>query len=219
MSDELSTEARAVLDAGMRAMTPTAADKARVRAALDARLTAGSAVPQGTPVVVVLGVLLAIAIAWWATHRPVRRPPATPQPVTEVRTAEAPPTPAPPVVEQRPAPPPPPPVPPVPPTPRPAVPRRPGEEDTLAAEMLLIGQARRAHAEGNDADAFRAFAEHRQRYPRGQMVEEREASELVIRCQRGDADVQTRRQAFARRFPGSVQQAHIDRVCSEPRPQ
>ena len=46
MIDELSPDARAVIAAGLRAERPTAADRARVRAALDARLAAESSRPR-----------------------------------------------------------------------------------------------------------------------------------------------------------------------------
>ncbi len=226
--NELSTEARAVLDAGFRAQSPTAADRARVRAALDARLAAESpaSLPSGaTPLTLGIAALVIAALVWWWAHRTTPQPAPQPEPpALSAPAVVAPPVVAPPVVAP-PAVAPPPSAPPVvapaePPTaPRVrAVPAL-SDEDTLAEEMRLIGRARRAHAASNDPEAMAALSEHRRRFPRGTLTEEREATELLIRCARQEPGTAGRVAAFARRFPASPQRPRIDRVCTTARPE
>jgi len=223
---ELTHEARAVLDAGRRAMSPTAADRARVRRALDARLAAPPArpvvrLPRGVSLGLGLGalVLVAVALWWWAAHP--SPPPAAPLPSPSSAAPEVRPVgPAPvapviaPVVPVVPSAVAPPVVAPVVPTPRARTTPVVSDEDTLAEEMRLLGVARRAQAASRDTEALGALAEHRRRFPRGSLTEEREATELLVRCGRQEPGLAGRIAAFARRFPQSPQQPRVDRVCA-----
>ncbi len=220
MIDELSPDARAVIAAGLRAERPTAADRARVRAALDARLAAESSrvLPRTASLGLGVAVLALVALGVWWLARRVPTPPPRPRTAPSV---VAPVVPAPSVPSVPTAPPTPPvgapvPVPtPAPPTPRPMAhaPTSDGA-DTIAEEMRLLGIARRAWADRHDADALRALSEHRRRFPRGALTEEREATELLVRCGRGDADTAARVAAFVRRFPASPQRPRVERACA-----
>lgn len=218
MIDELSPEARAVIAAGLRAERPTAADRARVRAALDARLAAESSrvLPRSASLALGVAVFALVAFGvWWAT-RPVPAPPPRPQtaPSVVAPVVAAPPVPSVPAAPSTPpAGPSLPAATPAPSRPRPQAPAR-DDADTLAEEMRLLGIARRAWADRHDVDAQRALSEHRRRFPRGVLTEEREATELLVRCGRGDADTAARVAAFVRRFPASPQRPRVERACA-----
>ncbi len=81
MIDELSPEARAVIAAGLRAERPTAADRARVRAALDARLAAESSrvLPRTASLGLGVAVLALVALGVWWLARRVPAPPPRPR--------------------------------------------------------------------------------------------------------------------------------------------
>lgn len=218
MIDELSPEARAVIAAGLRAERPTAADRARVRAALDARLAAESSrvLPRSASLALGVAVLALVALGlWWLAHR-VPAPPPRPVPSASVVAPVVPSQTVPSVPTA-------PPTPPLgasvlvpssaPPASRPQAHAR-DDADTLAEEMRLLGIARRAWAGRQEVEALRALSEHRRRFPRGALTEEREATELLVRCGRGDADTAARVAAFVRRFPASPQRPRVERACA-----
>ena len=100
------------------------------------------------------------------------------------------------------------------PTPaRPAPARGPGKrhEDQrardreLAAERVLVEQARTALSRGEVRPALEALARHEHDYPQGQLVEEREALTILGLAALGKKDeAQARAAAFRTRFPRSI---------------
>jgi hypothetical protein len=87
----------------------------------------------------------------------------------------------------------------------PAAKSRPRPSETYALELALLDRARAAVAGSDFVTALVSIREHRQRFPNGRLVEEREA--LRVKALRGlGRDDEARRAAadFAARFPRSV---------------
>jgi len=87
----------------------------------------------------------------------------------------------------------------------PAAKSRPRPSETYALELALLDRARAAVAGGDFVTALVSIREHRQRFPNGRLVEEREA--LRVKALRGlGREDEARRAAadFRARFPRSV---------------
>jgi hypothetical protein len=223
---ELSPAARAILDAGHIAQDPTALQRERNRAALRARLAAEASAPppvtrRPPPRVAWWGAAfvglaaLVVALLWRrdpSPAPPVRVPvPARPAPVIAPVIAPAPVVVAPaPVAPTQEA-----------PRPAPVVPaareRRtePTEVDTMAEELRLLRESRRALDQGDGRAALALVQTHARRFPRGQLAEEREATRVLALCASGDA-VAARRagESFASRYPQSPQLPRVRRSCA-----
>ena len=92
------------------------------------------------------------------------------------------------------------------------------EENTLAAELALLGRAHAALSRGDFTGAESALGSHARRYPRGSLVHEREALRVQCLAAGGDqAAAEAARQRFHRRFPASVLGATVDRAVAEMR--
>lgn len=101
---------------------------------------------------------------------------------------------------------------------RPTASPRAQEENTLAAELALLGRAHAALSRGDFAGAESALGSHARRYPRGSLVHEREALRVQCLAAGGDrAAAEAARQRFHRRFPESVLGATVDRAVAEMR--
>lgn len=211
----LSPEARRLLDQGRPAHDPPPAARARVRAAVDARVR--NAPPPARPLarwLALAGGLALLALVAWLARRPPA--PVAPPPAAPVLTAPvaapvpvAAPTPAP-VVAPTPAPV----ALPSPAVVAPARPRPQPAPDTLAEELRLLNAARRALAARQLDDAARPLAEHARRFPRGQLAEEREATAALVTCARGDRDASARAaERFLRAHPRSPQAPRVRRAC------
>jgi hypothetical protein len=219
--NELTPHARALLDAGRHVHDPTDADRARVRAALRARLDHPSSGPPRAPRAPVrvwfiggaVGVLV-FAIALWIFTS--RAPQPTPPPAIAVAPHVATPTPSPAPVA--------PPAAPAPativaatsPPSRPAAPRatNPLPDDGLTREVALLRAARRSLSSGALRAAERSLATHRRTFRNGQLVEERDALAAELECMR----TPPRREAFERfaaRYPESPYGPRVRRVCTE----
>lgn len=75
----------------------------------------------------------------------------------------------------------------------------------LAAERMLLEQARTSLARQNPAEALAALNEHRQRFADGQLGEEREGLEVLARFAAGEVErAQAAAAEFKRRYPQSV---------------
>ncbi len=84
--------------------------------------------------------------------------------------------------------------------------------DGLAEELRLMQRSRRAIDSGAPKTALDILAEHRRRFPRGQLKEDRMALRVVALCASGnDAAGSREAEAFARAFPKSH---HLGRVRS-----
>lgn len=93
--------------------------------------------------------------------------------------------------------------------PRPAAERSPAAR--IAAERSLVERARRALRQGHASEAASAAREHRTRFPRGRLAEEREAIWIraLVRQGRDDA-ARTRAERFRHRYPRSIHKAAVD---------
>lgn len=238
---ELSSSAREVLRAARSGGRPTAADQARVKAQLDARLADPHLVepnlgplnpsPAGLGGVAAGAAVVAGAAAVWLATAPPARPvdplvappTSTPAPFVQLRVQPAGPSAA--EAEARAeastrgA------------SPRAAV-RAPSAVEApsaspelgrtppstptaqLAAEAALV---RRAQAAVRDEDWARALAlteEHRAAFASGVLIEERLVLEAVAACGAGDAEREIRARSQLRRdHPESVHGARIERAC------
>lgn len=96
-------------------------------------------------------------------------------------------------------------------------PRRPRSQptdpgDDLASEVALLGEVQR-HVDSDPRRALRLLAQHRQRFPNGTLVEEREfftAQALWTSGQRRQARVRARR--FLARYPRSTHAPRLQRI-------
>lgn len=81
----------------------------------------------------------------------------------------------------------------------------------LEAERSLLDVARRALVEGRREDAFEALGEHGRRFPRGVLVEEREALAInaLVASQHYD-EARERAGDFVRRFPNSLLRPSVE---------
>lgn len=78
-------------------------------------------------------------------------------------------------------------------------------QESYAAELRLLQRAQAAYASSHFADALALAAEHRRRFPRGRLTEEREALRVRALSRAGRTDEADRAaKAFAERFPRSV---------------
>lgn len=230
---DLSAQARQVLQAARTAEGPTAADKARIKAQLDARLADPNAVepdlgPDPTAATTGAGPTLASAAKigavatvgavalWFATSasEPVVEAPRLVEPARgpgayqtkQVRTVPAPMTETPDDVT---------------PAARPRA-RAPAAADPartaasrLAAEAALV---RHAQAAVRDADWGRALelaAEHRAEFPRGALIEERLALEVIAACGAVEPDREARaRDELRETHPDSLHWTRIRAACA-----
>jgi hypothetical protein len=108
---------------------------------------------------------------------------------------------------------------PPPPIPAPAQPpaaaseseRQLARDRALAAERALIEQARTALSRGKPADALVLLAQHRRGFGKGQLVEEREALEILSLAAAGQTGLaRARAAAFRQSFPKSLLLRAID---------
>ena len=82
-----------------------------------------------------------------------------------------------------------------------------------SSEQELLDRGRRALREGRAAVALQVAEEHRARFRRGRLVEEREALRIrsLDRLGRGDASREAAR-AFLKRYPSSIHRLAVERV-------
>lgn len=87
----------------------------------------------------------------------------------------------------------------------------------VSEEQALIDTARAALARGRAADALTATNEHAKRFPRGRLVEEREALAIQALALSGDRTEATARASrFKRSFPNSIFVSAINRAIANP---
>ncbi len=84
---------------------------------------------------------------------------------------------------------------------------------SIAEEMRLIGRARKALGAGDNAAAVAIAAEHAQRFPSGQLTQERDAVRVRARCNRGDANARGAAEKFLARWPKSPYAAQVRGSC------
>ncbi len=77
--------------------------------------------------------------------------------------------------------------------------------DSLGSEQRLLERARSGLARGKRSDALSALREHQRRFPRGRLVEEREALTVLTLVALGRTDkARVRAKRFRKRFPDSI---------------
>jgi hypothetical protein len=100
--------------------------------------------------------------------------------------------------------------------PRPVPKRRDAPADLLAAERRLLDEARQALSRGDGAEALRVVAVHRRRFPRGQLVEERQALQILGLVRAGrNTEARDAGLRFGERYPGSIMLAVVKDALSK----
>ena len=94
---------------------------------------------------------------------------------------------------------------------KPANPAVPPADET--AERLLIERARAALDRSDLPSVDKALREHTKQFPKGSLLEDREALRVLWLYQKGDAGADDARAAFAKRFPGSFYAGALDRAA------
>jgi hypothetical protein len=230
-SVELGPQEQSAIAAARHALDPTDVERARVRKGLDAKLAAGVAAPLlvastalastlkvgvGVVSIALVGTGVVYVAAPQLLHRtsaPVVLP-ARPAPKSPTSAAALPtPRPAvpaagepaadtrPPVVHPRGA-----------PHRREASPPAAGD---LAGELDLLTQANAATKQGDVARADELLRAYDQRYPAGQLAQERAAAGILVQCAAGrvqDARAAARR--FLERWPRSPLVARLKSSCA-----
>jgi hypothetical protein len=223
----LSPKARALVQAGRDAFRPADADRARIEAALEARLGPG-ALPKDAPPAPAAGNLpaaagwhsvarLAIGVgllggAGFLVLRPGGNHPAPPpdHPFPAALTSAIAPAPlaiepAQPPQEAAPA------------EPantasgEPPASKLPRSRDSLAQEVLLLSKAASDLRAGRPAEALKALDEHQRRFPHGTLGVERRAAKAQALC--ALKRVSEGRAELVHLAPGSPAAAHAKQVC------
>lgn len=91
--------------------------------------------------------------------------------------------------------------------------RAPSSSSSAEAERSLLDQGRRALREGRARAALSSADEHRRRFPRGRLIEEREALRIrsLDRLGRREASRAAAR-AFLKRYPTSIHGLAVERI-------
>lgn len=216
----LDPNARALVEAGRRALRGTAEDRARIEAALRARLGVDALPPDGTVTQVAatswqvvaataIGLVALAGVAFLALRpapdapaKETRPAPQLPAAEPPVETRQAVPAAEPEQVAPQPDPAPT-------PAPPPAASSR--SPDVLAREVALLSRATRELRAGRAAAAVKILDEHQRRFPTGALSEERRAARAQALCQLGRVD--EGRAELARLAPRSPAAATAAQVC------
>lgn len=84
---------------------------------------------------------------------------------------------------------------------------------SLRSERLLLETASAALMKGDSASAIAALKQHAQRFPKGELAQEREVLLVQALAASGDGKAAERRaQDFKKKFPGSLQQDSVDKA-------
>lgn len=91
---------------------------------------------------------------------------------------------------------------------------------SVAEEAALLRQARSALASGATAEATRLLEQHRLRFPRGALIEERTATEVMAHCASGRSAATDRRATeFLGSYPHSPLANPVREACARSEPQ
>lgn len=220
MSDNLSKEAKELVREGRQALRPTDADKARVFAALNNRIAGVDAPPHAKPQVdpvapgtgltagkltaLTVGVVAAVTAAvFYGMNQPETSLPAVV--ATAPQNTEAPPLQdVPGLVSELPD-----------DLAAPAAPNdvqnagaarasgRDGESSRLAEEVALLTRAEKEFHSGNLKQALASVDEHRRKFPKGKLVQERVNLRMQVLCGLGrDAEAEAEQKRFSRLTSG-----------------
>lgn len=83
----------------------------------------------------------------------------------------------------------------------------------LADELSLMRAVSQALARGDTTRASTLLREHEEQFPKGALLEERNAAAVRIACARDHASAGTKRAAFEKRWPKSMHAAAIRSAC------
>jgi TolA-binding protein len=84
---------------------------------------------------------------------------------------------------------------------------------SLRSERLLLETASAALMKGDNSSAIAALRQHAQRFPKGELAQEREVLLVQALAASGDdAAAQRRAKEFKKKFPGSLQQNSVDKA-------
>ncbi len=81
------------------------------------------------------------------------------------------------------------------------------------AEIGLMREMQSAWRSGQDSSLASAIAEHRARFPRGMLSEEREALSAMLECRHSPARAASIGARFSARFPRSPYEARVNGAC------
>lgn len=228
MRETLSKEATALVREGRLALRPTDADKSRVLAALQHRIAAGGngaqpnvpsppAAPEaasagGLPIAKIAAlaasVVAAVALVMYTSDKPDDAPndAIAPTPTVDERASVVSPTePVPSAVDAAEL-----------PSAEvqaslPAAPKAAGnrsESDRLAEEVALLTRAQKEYHSGNLSRALASVDEHRRKFPKGAMVQERVTLRMQVLCGLGRYnEAQTEAKRLQRIVPGQPAEA------------
>lgn len=90
---------------------------------------------------------------------------------------------------------------------------KPEPELGFADELALMRTVSQALARGNTARASTLLRQHERQFPKGALLEERNAAAVRIACARNDAGAGAKRAAFEKRWPKSMHAAAIRTAC------
>lgn len=222
---ELGPDAQALVRAGRGALKPSAADRERVARALHSRIGSSATASNGGSTVaashglraklfavVGTGAVVGAALIAWSvsTRRAEVTPPAVAVPLV---------VPAAPVVvpniEPAPV------VSATPPTPVEALPVEPRAVATrrasgrLAEEVAILSRAEKELHAGRPSSALAVLEEHRQKFPNGELAQERIAARVHALCALGRvADAEAALARLRRVSPGSPQEGRAREACA-----
>lgn len=226
MSDNLSREATELVREGRQALRPSDTDKARILAAIQDRLVAGNVVPTDTAqtptaeipagglavgklAVLTAGVLAAVAAFIMLNRGQPATRPSEPAATPSAPVASGEPTPNDaigPTAQSIP-----------PPRATPSAPLRQeiriNDSDRLAEEVALLTRAEKEFHAGNFKPALAVTDEHRQKFPRGALAQERNSLRLQLLCGMGRNDEAQSEAKRLGRLAAGV--AASDQVCGD----
>jgi hypothetical protein len=218
----LGPEAQALVDAGRDALRPTAVDRDRVFAAVQARIAGAGAISGGaTPsAVVAKGVswptlsatVVGLAVVGGVLFQTVRKTDEPRAALPATASVSAPSAPAPVTAPAAPglaavnaasaaA------------APAPATARRPA--DRLAEEVAILSHAETELHAGHFSAALRLLDDHRREFPRGRLTQERIAARIQALCALGRvSEAETELGVLSRVSPGSPHEGHSRAACA-----
>jgi TolA-binding protein len=216
----LTPEAAELVRAGREALRPSDADRERVLGALLPRLGGGpgaegantpSTAPAaaGGTIAKAIAALVLISVAGAGLFFALRKEPPPTRPIATAPVASAPvPAPVEPVPERAPS---------VAPRTEPAekrAPVAPSPADSLGREVAILSQASAELHAGRPAAALKALDEHRQKFPRGVLAQERSSARIQALCALGRIEeAQAELARLARTSPKSPHVARARKAC------
>ena len=87
------------------------------------------------------------------------------------------------------------------------------DEDNFADELGLLAEGQAAIQRGELAQGLALLRSHKQRFPRGQFAQERDALIAIARCERGQAGAQAAGEKFVQTHPGSIHAERVRAAC------